>query len=103
MPPELVPPALPAALVVVVALRCRTVPPPPPALGDAPALGDRPPPPTFVALAAGPGYKKNDKITNGCVHVLGIINYLSYHYKFFLLYYRRIALTILVVYLIFLL
>ena len=57
MPPELVPPALPAALVVVVALRCRTVPPPPPALGDAPALGDRPPPPTFVALAAGPGYK----------------------------------------------
>ena len=74
MPPELVPPALPAALVVVVALRCRTVPPPPPALGEAPALGDRPPPPTFVALAAGPGYKKNDKITNGCLHVLGIIN-----------------------------
>ena len=83
MPPELVPPALPAALVVVVALRCRTVPPPPPALGEAPALGDRPPPPTFVALAAGPGYKKNDKITNGCQHVLGIIN-LSYHYKIFL-------------------
>ena len=58
MPPELVPPALPEVLVVAVALlRWRTVPPPPPALGDAPALGERPPPPTFVALAAGPGYK----------------------------------------------
>ena len=68
MPPELVPPALPAALVVVVALRCRTVPPPPPALGDAPALGDRPPPPTFVALAAGPGY--TCKNANGCVHCI---------------------------------
>ena len=81
MPPELVPPALPAALVVVVALRCRTVPPPPPALGDAPALGDRPPPPTFVALAAGPGYKC--KIANGCVHCINCHIYLSYHYKIF--------------------
>ena len=36
-----------------VALRCLTVPPPP-ALGD-PAEGERPPPPTEVALAAGPG------------------------------------------------
>ena len=57
MPPELVPPALetvvlePAPAVVFL---CLTVPPPPPALGD-PAEGDRPPDPTLVALAAGPG------------------------------------------------
>ena len=52
MPPELVPPAL--VVVAVVVLRCRTVPLPAPARGEAvpPALGDRP---TDVALAAGPG------------------------------------------------
>ena len=56
MPPELVPPALVVTVrapAPEVALRCLTVPPPP-ALGD-PALGERPPPPTEVALAAGPG------------------------------------------------
>ena len=55
------PPALPAVRVVVVAFLWRTVPPPPPALGEAPALGERPPPPTLVALAAGPGYVKRLK------------------------------------------
>ena len=40
-----------------VAFLWRTVPPPP-ALGD-PAEGDLPPDPTFVALAAGPGYNWN--------------------------------------------
>ena len=58
MPPELVPPALVVTVrapAPEVALRCLTVPPPP-ALGD-PAEGERPPPPTLVALAAGPGYQ----------------------------------------------
>ena len=64
MPPELVPPALdivdlaPAPPAVV--FLWRTVPPPP-ALGD-PADGLRPPAPTFVALAAGPGLKKFSKL-----------------------------------------
>jgi len=51
MPPELVPPALGAAVVVV--FLWRTVLPLPEALGEDPlALGDLP---TDVALAAGPG------------------------------------------------
>jgi hypothetical protein len=61
MPPELVPPA--RVVVAVVVLRCRTVPLPPPARGEAvpPALGDRP---TEVALAAGPGCKKHILLVN---------------------------------------
>lgn len=37
-----------------VVFLCLTVPPPPSALGEA-DVGDRTPPPTLVALAAGPG------------------------------------------------
>ena len=55
MPPALVVTVL--APAPAVDFLCRTVPPPP-ALGD-PAEGDLPPDPTFVALAAGPGYNWN--------------------------------------------
>ena len=65
MPPELVPPALVVTVLEApeVVFLCLTVPPPPPALGEEPDVGDRPPPPTLVALAAGPGCKKGEKGT----------------------------------------
>ena len=43
-----------------VVFLCLTVPSPPSALGEA-DVGDRTPPPTLVALAAGPGCKGGEK------------------------------------------
>ena len=60
MPPALVVTVL--APAPAVDFLCRTVPPPP-ALGD-PAEGDLPPDPTFVALAAGPGYRNTNQVSH---------------------------------------